>query len=61
MIYLASAGGLPHRRRACGALSLLWLGPDEFLLLAPDETMPRVTIPPPACISTSRTDEAALT
>jgi len=30
--------------------ALLWLGPEEFLLLAADETMPRVAIRPPACI-----------
>jgi sarcosine oxidase gamma subunit len=34
--------------------ALLWLGPDEFLLLAANETMPRVTVRPPVS-STYRT------
>jgi heterotetrameric sarcosine oxidase gamma subunit len=35
----------PCRAIPAGANSLLWLGPDEFLLVAPDDTMPTLDTP----------------
>ena len=44
-VLLGDAFGLPFPKEACrantnGARSALWLGPDEWLLLAPDGEMP---------------------
>ncbi len=50
---LASIGMvLPERCRATvgGNRALLWLGPDEFLLLAPDETIAAVDVAQPASV-----------
>ena len=40
----------PCRARTIGDGSLLWLGPDEFLLLAPDRTVPSISTGPAAYI-----------
>jgi heterotetrameric sarcosine oxidase gamma subunit len=49
----------PCRATSAGDNALLWLGPDEFLLIAPDEAMPALDIPSPT-IDVSHRD-AALT
>jgi heterotetrameric sarcosine oxidase gamma subunit len=47
----------PCRTTAVGDNALLWLGPDEFLLVAPDEAMPTVDMPS-ATIDVSHRDAA---
>ena len=47
----------PCRTTAVGDNALLWLGPDEFLLVVPDEAMPTLGIPS-ATIDVSHRDAA---